>query len=185
MRREQQRAFGHARQQPGDSRTKGVTAPLAAVVEDVPALGVEHGSVQVEPTPRVFAVGLGHEGCTQTMLTRHATDDELEQRGVIGGFHGIRTVQQIDFKLPLPALGNRGVGGHVPSLARLIQIVGKALERFEQIDRIEAGVDHALAGTWDQRWLHLGELRVEQVEFELGGAHRRQPGLRAGAGDGL
>ena len=91
MRGKEQRGLRHACKQPAYGVVHHIRTALGTVVEDIVARCVIEAEMHVKAIARAGAIGLGHEGGDEVVLSRHALDDALEQHGIVGGGRGAGT----------------------------------------------------------------------------------------------
>ena len=116
------------------------------------------------------------------MLARDTLDDALEQHRVVGGLERVG-VQQVDLELADAVLGDRCVGRHALSLALVVDVTEEGAEVLEFIERQQRVGIETFAGIGRDRRAGGLFVRVDEVEFEFGGAHRLEPQFGIAADD--
>ncbi len=111
------------------------------------------------------------------MPPRQPLDQHLEEPGIVGRFQRIALMHEVDFKLPRPRLGNRGVGGNVHFFAGVIKRGEEGVESVERAQGEDFATGPSLARARRGRHTQLGAGIVDQEKLELGRHHRRQTGV--------
>ncbi len=132
MRRKEQAAARNGVQTAANRVVQRVRAARAAVGKDVVSIAVQHRKMRVHPVARVIVIGLGHETGREAVFAGQSAHQHLEQPRVIGGLERVGLMHKVDLELAQTGLGNRGVGGDVHRLARVIEVREKDIERVQR-----------------------------------------------------
>ncbi|MPL71107.1 hypothetical protein SDC9_16877 [bioreactor metagenome] len=183
MWREDQGRAGQGGKAAGDRGAHRLRSLLAAVIEDVAPVAVEHREMHVHAVARPQRIGFRHERGGKAMAAGKPLHQHLEGPGVIGGLQRVGLVHQVQLELARPGFRDCGVGGNIHRLAGVIKRAEEGVEGIEgaQAQRFAAGAPLARAG----RGRHPQGLAavVDQEEFKLGRDHRGQAAVLVAVND--